>query len=442
MTAASTPAADASTLGFIPASATHRLPAGMRDWLPEEARWRSLVTERLMNSLGRFCYQQVALPPFEYAEVLQRLGNHDEVLRFVEPESGEIVALRPDMTPQVARLVATRFRDALWPARFCYQGTVTRRRRERARLDNQLFQVGFELVGCPGIAGDVEVLEAATSALRATGLTDFTVDMSHAQVAGALLEPLSPEWRAAFVECLNLKDGAELRRRGKSSGLPAKVVDAIVQLPELYGSDDVWPRAEKILGGTPAEAPMRVLKSLWQAAVSAELAPRFVVDLGETRELDYYTGAMFHLLADGPGEPLGSGGRYDTLFDRFEMACPAAGFAFDVSNILWALSKSGVVEARAAAVLVLRPPGVDAEHDTAALLRELRRRSLACAEITDAAVAPEYAQRWSFTHVLELGRGAPRLRLAESSASIALTATEPSALAEVVAARVRVIEDQ
>jgi ATP phosphoribosyltransferase regulatory subunit len=439
MTAAPTP--DAAARGsFIPASATHRLPSGMRDWLPEEARWRSLVTERLMNSLGRFCYQQVALPPFEYAEVLQRLGNHDEVLRFVEPESGEIVALRPDMTPQVARLVATRFRDALWPARFCYQGTVTRRRRERARLDRQLFQVGFELVGCPGIAGDVEVLEAATSALRATGLSNFTVDISHAQVAGALLEPLTPEWRTAFVECLNLKDSAELRRRGKSSGLPAKIVDAIVQLPELYGSEDVWPRAEKILGGTPAEAPMRVLKSLWQAAVSAELAPRFVVDLGETRELDYYTGAMFHLLADGPGEPLGSGGRYDTLFDRFDMNCPAAGFAFDVSNILWALTKSGVAETRAAAVLVLRTSG-EAEQ-AATLLRELRRRSLACAEITDASVAGEYAQRWSFTHVLELGRGAPRLRLAESSASIALSATEPSALAEVVAARVRVIEDQ
>jgi ATP phosphoribosyltransferase regulatory subunit len=413
----------------------------MRDWLPEEARWRSLVSERLMQSLERFCYQQVALPPFEYADVLQRSGGSgDNVLRFVEPESGEIVALRPDMTPQVARLVATRFRDAVWPARLCYQGTVMRRRRERARLDRQVFQVGFELIGCPGIGGDLEVLEAATSALRASGLSDFAVDIAHAQIAGALLEPLSAEWRAGLTECLNQKDSAELRRRGQSSGLSQKVIDALVQLPELYGGDDVWPRAEKILGGTPAEAPMRVLKQLWQEAVSAELAPHFVVDLGETRELNYYTGAMFHLLADGPGEPLGSGGRYDTLFDRFELSCPAAGFAFDVSNILWALTKSGVVLPRAASVLVIRQAGVAAEQ-AAALLRELRRRSVSCAELSDSASAAEYARRWSFTHVLELGRAGVQLRLTESSTNNSLPATEPSALAEVVAARVRVIED-
>jgi ATP phosphoribosyltransferase regulatory subunit len=413
----------------------------MRDWLPQEARWRSVVSERLMSSLESFCYQTVALPPFEYAEVLQKgAGNHDEVLRFVEPESGEIVALRPDMTPQVARLIATRFRDALWPMRLCYQGTVMRRRRERARLDRQVFQVGFELVGCPGIGGDLEVLEAATSALRAAGLSEFTVDIAHAQIAGALLEPLAPEWRARLTECLNQKDSAELRRRGKSSGLPAKVIDALVQLPELYGTDEVWPRAEKILGGTPAEAPMRVLKQLWQAAVSAELAPRFVVDLGETRELNYYTGAMFHLLADGPGEPLGSGGRYDTLFDRFDLSCPAAGFAFDVSNILWALTKSGVTIARSVAVLVTRQAGVEAEQ-VAVLLRELRRRSVSCAELTEGVSASEYAQRWSFTHVLELGRASAQLTLADSGASSSLPAKEPSALAEVVAARVRVIED-
>jgi ATP phosphoribosyltransferase regulatory subunit len=441
VTVASTSSADASAPGFLPSNGTHRLPAGMRDWLPQEARYRSLVSERLMTSLERFCYQRVALPPFEYAEVLQRgLGSNDEVLRFVEPESGEIVALRPDMTPQVARLVATRFRDALWPARLCYQGTVMRRRRERARLDRQVFQVGFELIGCPGIGGDLEVLETATSALRAAGLTEFTVDIAHAQIAGALLEPLSPEWRASLIECLTLKDSAELRRRGMRSGLAPKVIDALVQLPELYGAEDVWPRAEKILGGTAAEAPMRVLKQLWQGAVSAELAPRFVVDLGETREFNYYTGAMFHLLADGPGEPLGSGGRYDTLFDRFDLSCPAAGFAFDVSNILWALNKSGAVEARSASVLVIRQPAIEADQ-VALLLRELRRRSVSCAEGSDPATALEYARRWSFTHVLELGPGAPRLLLADSGTSSSLPAKEPSALAEVVAARVRVIED-
>jgi ATP phosphoribosyltransferase regulatory subunit len=414
----------------------------MRDLLPEEARRRALVTERLMASLERACYQRVALPPFEYAEVLQKgLGHADEVLRFVEPETGEIVALRPDMTPQVARLVATRFADAPWPARLCYQGTVMRRRRERARLDRQLFQVGFELVGRPGVAGDLEVLEAATSALRAAGLYEFTVDIAHAQIAGALLEPLGPEWRASLLECLSLKDGSELRRRGERCGLDQKLVRALVELPELYGGEEVWPRAERILGGTPAEAPMRVLQQLWREAVSAELAPSFVVDLGETREFNYYTGAMFHLLADGPGEPLGSGGRYDTLFDGFELSCPAAGFAFDLSNICWALAKSGAREARAPSVLLVNRTGAQDTERVMLVLRELRRRGIACAEGPDASRATAYARRWHFTHIVELaGDGSGQLRSLEGK-SAALPAEEPSRMAEVVAARVAVLED-
>lgn len=394
-----------------------------------------------MGCLERFCYQRVALPPFEYAEIVQRgSGNSDEVLRFIEPESGEIVALRPDMTPQVARLVATRFRDAPWPARLCYQGTVMRRRRERARLDRQVFQVGFELIGRSGTAGDLEVLETATTALRAAGVTEFTVDIAHAQIAGALLEQVAPEWRASLVECLTLKDGTELRRRGARSGLDAKLLDALVQLPELYGSEDVWPRAERVLGGTPAEAPMRVLKQLWHDARRAELAPRFVVDLGETRELDYYTGAMFHLLADGPGEPLGSGGRYDTLFERFDLACPAAGFAFDLTNICWALDTRGIAEARAAAVLVSARPGVDSERE-AAHVRELRAHGVSAVAAPDAASALDYAKRWNFSHLLELDRASMLLRSVRTGAEATLPATEPSAAAEVVAARVRVLED-
>ncbi len=410
--ATTSPAAGSSSAGASsapPVRAVHRVPAGMRDWLPREARRRSLVSQRLMRNLELFGYQRVSVPPFEYAAVWQdashESGGHggeaDGVMRFVEPESGKVVALRSDVTPQIARLVTTRFAGGPWPARLCYQATVMRRRRERARLDRQVTQIGFELIGRDEVGGDLEVLEAATSGLRAAGLESFTVDLSHAQIAGALLSPVEAKRKADMLECLALKDSSRLEALAQGAGLPDFVTRAVVALPELYGGHDLWQRAAEVLAGTPAEGPLRSLQAIFNAATAAELAPRFVVDLGETRDFNYYTGAMFHLLAEGPGEPLGSGGRYDNLFQRFDANLPAAGFAYDVSNVCWALDSTGRTEALNAKVLVTRPLGTSSER-TLAVLRHLRRLGISAARGPRGADPYAYAAGWDYSHILHL----------------------------------------
>src|SRR5690606_39649174 len=89
----------------------HPLPGGMRDLLPWEARQQLHLSRVVLKAFELHGFQQVILPAFEYADVLEQgLGRIEpnSVLRFVEPDTGEVVALRPDMTPQVARLIATR----------------------------------------------------------------------------------------------------------------------------------------------------------------------------------------------------------------------------------------------------------------------------------------------------------------------------------------------
>src|SRR6202167_6025908 len=106
-----------------PRSLEHPLPAGMRDLLPEEAAARRALARHVLDRFALHGYGLVTLPAFELAEVLERgLGTLDprDVLRFVEPESGEVAALRPDMTPQIARMIATRLRDRPPPLRIAY----------------------------------------------------------------------------------------------------------------------------------------------------------------------------------------------------------------------------------------------------------------------------------------------------------------------------------
>ncbi len=403
---------------MTPATA-HPLPAGMRDLLPEEALRLSQLARRAVAAFELSGYERVTVPAFEYAEVLERgLGALDprEVLRFVEPETGEVVALRPDMTPQIARLVVSRLAHAPLPARLCYEGSVVRLRRERARRHRQIPQAGIELVGRPGLAGDVEVLEVATSAVRSAGLGEFAVDLGHARIAGALLDAAPEQHRAGLVEALSVKDSDGLALRAAQAGLDAPVQAALVALTELSGGSDVWERA-RVLVGTPAEPALAELRAVADAVRDAGLAPTLLVDLGEVRHLAYYTGVTFQILAEGPGEAVGSGGRYDGLFARFGVPTPAAGFALDLDNLAWAVGSGHAPSA--ARVLV-------ADADAQPLLSALRARAVACATVAGTE-ALDYARAWRYSHVLDAE--AKRLLCVADGASRSLSKNTPAELA-------------
>ena len=379
-----------------PKGLKHPLPAGMRDLLPGEARTQSVLIRRLIGAFELCGYELVSVPIFEYAAVLEQgLGSlgENEILRFVEPETGAVVVLRPDMTAQIARLIATRLAAAPVPARLCYQGSVLRRRHERARRQRQIPQAGIELVGTGGMQADLEVLVVAAAAARSAGLDEFTLDLGHAGIAGALLAGASADARADAVEALGIRDASEIALRAERHALDAGTTRALATLPELFGGDDVWPRAERALGATPAKNALLELRKLADAVGALGVAPRVVVDFAETRDLAYYTGAVFSILAAGPGRAIGVGGRYDGLGERFGRPGPAAGFAFDLDDLGWALSQAGRVGAAEPRLLV--------SNGSAEVLSALRASRVACAPAPDGD-ALAYARAWRYTHLVEI----------------------------------------
>ena len=363
----------------------------MRDFLPPDARRLSDLARQLLGSFELYGYELVTLPVFEYESVLERgLGalEPEEVLRFVEPETGEVVALRPDMTPQLARVVSTRLSQSPPPIRLSYQGSVLRRRRERARRHRQIFQAGIELIGLEGPAGDLEALEVACAAARSVGLDDFVLDLGHASIAFALLEGVEPTRQRAAVEALHLKDRAELERAAASAGLGQREQAALGALGELHGGREIFREARRVLGGTRAEAGLEELSRVLDEVERRGLAPSVVVDLGETRNFAYYTGTTFQLHAHGPGVPIASGGRYDGLLGGFGRPLPAFGFAFGLDDLVWALGREG-----AASLL----PRVLLTGGATVLAGALRQRGIRCAG------GPEqdplaYARVWRYTH--------------------------------------------
>ncbi len=328
------------------------LPTGLRDLLPDHSAHLAELSGRLQEVFAGFGYRRLFLPTLERLEVVERglsAAALADVMKFVEPGSGEVVAIRPDITPQIARLYAAR-PDALPdPARLCYDGPVLRAREARAGRPREVYQAGVELLGAGGPKADAEALVVLMRALERVGLAGAVIEVGHARFAAAALDAagLPRAARDDAWAALARKDGgalAALARRGRGE---AAARAALPDLAALYG-DDALARARAFARAVPACAP-----ALAEVEAALRLARRrglghVVVDLGEARGLGYYTGLTFAGFAPGAGAAVANGGRYDELLARFGRPGPAIGFAVDLEFATQALERQAKAPRRRA----------------------------------------------------------------------------------------------
>lgn len=374
-------------------------PGGMRDLLPPVSMTRTLLWQRLMETFDRYGYQRVTTPPVEYAEVIERgLGTVDrrDLVRFVEPDSGEVALLRPDITPQIARIIATRLQDRPPPWRLSYEGTIIRRRRGRARRQHQVLQCGIECVGLKGPQADAEVIEVAARACEGVGLRDFLVELAQVKIGTEVLEHVPHDARPLVVETLAAKDATGLEGLLKNAGVVASERKRLRMLCDLYGDRSVLDEARRRLRNTAARRALDELERVVERLESVGLGDRIAIDLGDLRRHSYYTGVSMTLLAEGPGEPLGMGGRYDDLLGRYDAPAPATGFAFEVDNVSWALTDAGVSLGQALPLRVLVSGGTEARRRIVAEQWRSRGARVAVIASKTADAAKQYANAWDY----------------------------------------------
>jgi ATP phosphoribosyltransferase regulatory subunit len=322
-------------------------PIGTRDLVPPEAAARRALVRRLASVIELHGYELLTTAPFERADIVDRgLGATDprDTLRFVDPETSDVSVLRPDLTLQVARVAATGLRDRPAPLRLFYEGHVIRARGGRARRTRQIAQIGAECIGIAGPSGDAEVVSVASNALSAAGLV-HRIELAIVPLARALTAQLDPTLRAVVTEALGRKDASSLARALSAARLPKALGRAIGALPSLTGDAAVLDEAVRALRGTGAAPHVARVRALHRELVARSLGGSVRFDLGEVRGFGYYTGPSFSLLAEGPGEPLGGGGRYDDLVGRFGRPTPATGFAIDLDHVAWAMEAQGLARA-------------------------------------------------------------------------------------------------
>jgi ATP phosphoribosyltransferase regulatory subunit len=333
----------------------------MRDFAPRAAAARRRIAETLLGVFETWGYARVITPAFEYEDVLG-LGLGPEArasaLRFVEPSSGRVVALRPDFTPQIARFIATRFRDEKGPIRLSYEGPVMRLERG-ARSQRELIQAGVELAGLAGPHGDADVIALGAAALAAVGLAsstfELTIDLGHLGLMREILAALklSADDERAVRAAIAKRDPSGLDVALSASRASAAIKRFVRALPALSGPPAVLKAASRQAPNPAIKRAIADLQAIVDAVEARGLPARLHVDLAEVRGFDYYTGVRFQGFVAGAAEPVLQGGRYDDLLGRYGRPSPAVGFAIDVEAAAGALEVVGKQEENDALVLAL-----------------------------------------------------------------------------------------
>lgn len=322
---------------------THRMaqiPAGVQCFVGEEARRRRLIEERALAVFEGWDYEEIIPPLFDYADVFGD-SLSAKTYSFVGRD-GSVLALRPDFTSLLAKIAAGRLRDHPAPIRLYYSGEVVRYEPPKAGRQSEFFQMGLEHLGGDPRSADAEVLTIAAECLEQVGITGAVLALGHVGVFTGLLDgsELEPSRLDDLRDRLEAKDAQGIRRAVDGSSLSAEARGALERLATLAGDPAVLNEALEVVSGFPtAAAAVAELQAVTGALEEAGLGSSLAVDLGEVRGLDYYTGLVFRVYAEGLGFEVGGGGRYDTLLARFGRPLPAVGFMLGLDRVALLLER-------------------------------------------------------------------------------------------------------
>lgn len=316
------------------------LPAGITDGLPPDAAHEARVLEQVMRNLAAYGYERVKPPLVEFEEsLIGGLGGAvtHQTFRLMDPVSQRMMGLRADMTPQIARIAATRLAGAPRPLRLSYAGQVVRVKGSQLRAERQFTQVGAELIGAASPEADAETICLAAESLAALGIGALTIDLGMPTLVAAVCADLDDDpARERLRLALDRKDTAAVRDLAPALG--GVTADAVLALMAATGpAAQALERLAVLDLGAEASRARQALGDVVGAirARSPELS--LTVDPVENRGFEYHTGVTYTLFATGARGELGRGGRYPA--PTAEGPEPATGFSLFMDTIMRTLDK-------------------------------------------------------------------------------------------------------
>lgn len=406
----------------MPNTIETRLPTGVKDFLPVKAAKLDYLQNTLRGIYKSWGFRPVVPAVLEDLAVLELgLGTdlRERTFRFDDRQTGRLVAFPPDITPQVARIAATRMREMPLPFRLCYNGRVLRHAEQRLGKDRQIFQSGVELIGLSGPEADAEMIAMAVKCLQAVGATEFTIDIGQVEFLRGILDdlPLEPVQSRAVRTAIAAKDSSGLQQLLKKLPLTGQQRTELLALPRLYGGREILSQARQAVTNPASQRALDNLEKIIEVLAVYGVEEHITLDLGEIRGFDYHSGLIFQGFLSGFGRAVCSGGRYDGLTARYGYPAPATGFAFNLYNLLFALDRILDVRAEEGTDILLFSSGRDKApaQRLAAALRDQGHSVARDIIERDQAASFDYARRMHYRYLLVLNASKEELNLIRTS---------------------------
>ncbi|MFX0068256.1 MAG: histidine--tRNA ligase [Candidatus Hodarchaeota archaeon] len=361
---------------------------GMRDFLPEDKAKLDHVINVVRNLFEKYGYDEVSMPIVENFELLAMKAGEDIRKRMYvfEDKGGRTVALRPEMTPSVARLfIGSLMKAVPKPAKLGYIGKCFRYDEPQMGRYREFWQGGFEIFGSPYPEADAEILTIAHDMMASLGFEEFQLRLGHVGIIRSILkqEGIEEEYQDRIMGMIDADKKTEVFGLLVKLDTSEECMGALTQLLEIKDEDlrEGLKKAHDIIREFPdTKRAMENLDQIVEITEAQGIIGKIQLDLSLARGLEYYTGMIFEIFTRKLQIAIGGGGRYDRLVELFGgVSTPAVGFSPGLDRIALAMDKEKLFThlSKRNKVLVV-PTSKDVYSHAARVVQELRRQNIPC----------------------------------------------------------------
>lgn len=308
------------------------IPEGVKIYFGKTLDKKIAIENKIGDIFKKNSYNLIELPIYEYYSDLEDSFSETmkkNMFKFVDRDSGKMLALRPDMTSLLAKLMKLRKDEMVFPERIYYTGDVFRYHKIKSGVYREICQAGVELIGAKGFRADIEVVTMAIDVMNSLGLKSPKLEIGDVRILESIFEKLAikKEEREELKALISKKDIPELEKLVKAKGYDP----IVIKLPLAIGGKEILEQFKEY--GTDE------LQELVNALEELGYKDNYVIDLGIVKEMGYYTGLVFNGMCSGSGDFIINGGRYDKL-----MGFPALGFVVNIDAVAEIVGDFGVAE--------------------------------------------------------------------------------------------------
>lgn len=321
-------------------------PEGVRDIYGKEYAQKRTVTDRIMQQFHLYGYEDIQTPTFEFFDVFSNeIGTIEsrELYKFFDKE-GNTLVLRPDFTPSVVRCAAKYFMEDRKPLRFCYKGSAfVNTSNLQGKLKEQT-QMGAELMNDGSAQADGEMIAMLIDALLRAGLEEFRISIGNVEYFRGLCQSLGmdADTEEALRDAISGKNYFVAEDLLISRGYGKKDRDLFLKVTDFMDTAQDLARVEKMVSNSRSRDAVRRLLDVYGVLEAYGFEQYVSFDLSLLSKYHYYTGIIFKGYTYGTGEPIATGGRYDTLLGYFGKEAPAIGAMIQIDSLMEALKRQKI----------------------------------------------------------------------------------------------------